>query len=230
MRRNDVAPLATLVAFCCALALAPQLAFALGDPLTGAERFKKGYVDGVDRVIGWQIQSVNPWIVGELGVLDYAQDGLVHSHEVGLWTIDGTLLLSGAVPAGTSAELFRNFRYVDVPDTSLPAGYYVIGATWPANGDEFVWDAAIESAPGYDVGGTSGIGNFYTGPDGTARSINSSTLAFPTQTVGFVDPADDRRTLWGPNVTRVPEPCSVTLAALVTAIGTLRARASRNRR
>lgn len=231
MRPFNAGLLAAHLFFGCAVTVFPGDAAGLdGVPASGVEFLDNGYTDDVDRVIGWEIQSVAPMIVGELGVLDFAEDGLVNSHEVGLWTLDGTLLVSGVVPAGSAAELHNNFRYVDVADTLLPVGHYIIGSTWPANGDEIVWTPELASAPGYDVGAHSGLGSYFVGPDGSARLSSASTFVFPSQTVGAANPADDRRILWGPNFTRVPEPCSAALAAMVVALGTPTTRASRNRR
>ena len=65
--------------------------------------------------------------VVSLGVWDQDSDGLLNSHEVGLWASDGTLLASTVVGAGTAGILDSGFRFTDISPVPLMAGhtYYV---------------------------------------------------------------------------------------------------------
>jgi PEP-CTERM motif len=179
-----------------------------------------GFKDGVERVIGWEFTVGNSAILlTELGVFDFNTDGLVDSHQVGVWTTDKSLVVSGTVSAGTSAPLEGFFRYVDVADVTLAANTrYIIGTTWDANGDELVWDVAIGGAPGFEVTGFS-VNPLISLPppgSGTGRfNDTSSAFAFPEKTLGseFGDP---RNALWGPNfkAQAVPEPSSLALLGI----------------
>jgi hypothetical protein len=76
--------------------------------------------------LGWRFHLNTAVTLKALGVFDTQQDGFIGSHEVGLWTSGGTLLGDGLLNAGTSGTLSGNFRYVNVPNVSLPVGDYVI--------------------------------------------------------------------------------------------------------
>lgn len=65
-----------------------------------------------------------------LGVFDPGADGLADSHLVGLWRLDGTLLASATVAAGTAALLQDSMRYVDIPDIALDIGSYIVAAVY----------------------------------------------------------------------------------------------------
>ena len=67
-------------------------------------------------------------VAAQLGVWDAGANGLVESHQVGLWNSTGTLLASATVGSGTSAALVDGFRYVDIVDVPLAVGSYTVGA------------------------------------------------------------------------------------------------------
>lgn len=72
---------------------------------------------------GWAFvnSSVSPYMaITQLGVYDNNGDGLANSHDVGLWTADGTLLASATVPAGTAAPLVGGFRYMPISPVIIP--------------------------------------------------------------------------------------------------------------
>ena len=78
-------------------------------------------------------------IVTSLGVQDFNDDGLLFSHQVGIWAAGaGSTLASVTVGAGTVASLNSHFRYVSLsgPTVTLLAGQtYFIGAQM--NGDVY---------------------------------------------------------------------------------------------
>ena len=166
-----------------------------------------GFLDGVDRVIGWQFTvGTTPIAATQVGAFDYGQNGLANEHEVGIWLSDGTLVASAVVSAGTSAPLEGFFRYAAIAETTLQANTdYVIAATWPSNGDEFVWDADIPAAPGFHVTGFDVDSSVTLGNAGLFNDFTSA-FAFPQNAIG-----DGRRAFWGPNLvaTPVPEPSAV---------------------
>jgi len=60
--------------------------------------------------------------VVSLGVWDQDSDGLLGSHEVGLWASDRTLLASTVVGAGNAGILDSGFRFTDISPVPLTAG------------------------------------------------------------------------------------------------------------
>ena len=144
--------------------------------------------------LGWQF-TVNTAIdVTALGVFDSGQDGLVESHDVGIWDSTCNLLVSATVQSGTTDPLTDQFRYVDVSTTLLNPGVYNIGAVW-LDGSDF------NTFPG-------DVNNFATIPDITFNSpayIGGGTLADPTNNdVGTLP------SYFGPNF-KTPEPSTVLL-------------------
>ncbi|MEO7514318.1 MAG: PEP-CTERM sorting domain-containing protein [Verrucomicrobiota bacterium] len=79
----------------------------------------------------------NPIAITQLGVFDIGGDGLVNSHQIGVWTTDGVLLATATLPAGTSGSLVDNYRYVSISPVTLPGGFmanggYIIAAQYSA--------------------------------------------------------------------------------------------------
>ncbi len=56
-----------------------------------------------------------------LGTYDKFGDGLLTSHQVGVWTDGGTLLTSTTVPVGTAAVLMNQWRMVNITPITLSA-------------------------------------------------------------------------------------------------------------
>lgn len=98
--------------------------------------------------LGYTINVSTSLTVDGLGVYDAGSDGLINTHEVGLWTAAGTLLASGSVGPGAtggdaSASGDGSFRYADIASLTLGAGTYVIGALYETGDtDPVVFDAA----------------------------------------------------------------------------------------
>jgi hypothetical protein len=104
-----------------------------------------------------------PLLVTALGLWDGPSgtgigDGFAEQHEVGLWTNNGfnpgTLLGTVTIPAGTTASLIGDFRYVDLqtpvillPGTSYVLGAFFLNATDPVTndvgGNHAVYDPAV---------------------------------------------------------------------------------------
>ena len=96
---------------------------------------------------GWVFGNSGPsdyLAITQLGVFDNGGDGLVNSHQAGLWVFDGTLgtpvtlLASVTIPAGTVAPLTGGYRYMPITPVLIPPGYrltsqFVVGAEYSAN-------------------------------------------------------------------------------------------------
>lgn len=101
--------------------------------------------------IGWSFTvGARPITVSQLGIYDSGGNGLAESHEVGLWTGDGSSLLrSTTIPASTSATLSGAYRYVPITPVTLNAGQtYVIGAFYSVqSGDNIITYSSQSYAP-----------------------------------------------------------------------------------
>lgn len=95
---------------------------------------------GSNFTIGWSFEvGADDIVVKSLGVFDLDDDGLLTSHDVGIWSGDGTTLLGTAtVGSGVAGTLDNKFRYVSIADLVLNANTtYLIGATSSVGLDEF---------------------------------------------------------------------------------------------
>lgn len=91
----------------------------------------------------------DPVNILKMGIWDQGANGLVESHEMGIWNTNGDLLASVTVPQGTAAALNGNFRYVDILDgLMLDADtVYIIAAKYynVDNSDAFFMGSATRS-------------------------------------------------------------------------------------
>lgn len=78
---------------------------------------------------GWMFSSADPITVTALGYYDWGGDGLADTHDVGIFTSGGVLLVSTTVPSGTAGDLVASWRFTDIAPYLLPAGTYVIAGT-----------------------------------------------------------------------------------------------------
>jgi hypothetical protein len=137
-----------------------------------------------------------------LGWFDLDGDGLVDSHEVGVWSSAGTLVMSGTVSAGTVDPLTGHFRYTSsiFGATLLDAGTYVVAGLSTAD------DATWRSIPLADVTlapQVSYIGNRTNGSTGVFSFAGAAQNGFDVGYFGAnftFDPVDT-----------VPEPSGILL-------------------
>lgn len=139
--------------------------------------------------------SVNTAVnVTALGYWDEGGDGLVTSHDIGLWDSTGTLIATLIVPNGTGGTLQSGFRFVNLgAPVALAVGNYVLGGFTgvpPTGGlgDRFLIEPTLAVAPQLSFG--------------QDRFITGASLALPTQTSPFLSAA-----FFGPNLLiEVPVP------------------------
>jgi hypothetical protein len=148
--------------------------------------------------VGWQFDVLSAITVTGLGWYDELQDGLGHSHTVGIWNSSGTLLTSILVPAGTTAGLDGIYREVAISSLLLPVatGYIVGGENFSDSGDRLASDVTQTTIPqiSYFDATFSNLGLGFTDP--TQFSISNT---------GFYGP------MFFVNGTPVPEPASLLL-------------------
>lgn len=77
----------------------------------------------------WSFSTANSITVTSLGWWDYQNDGLTESHQVVIWDMSGTQLISGTVAAGMIDPLISDFRFNSslTGKTTLAPEAYVIG-------------------------------------------------------------------------------------------------------
>lgn len=196
-----ITPLGATLLAC--LPVSPAAALTLHP---GLQSFTPGVVGGNENfagTIGWDFRLERSFNIAALGFYDAEDPGLLSSHEVGIFDASSrALLVSGIVPAGTTAPLQNGFRWLSIPAVTLPAGSYVIAAVMPGTGassfDPFFGDATDPVlAPGVVLDGKSLSG-----------SASPASLVFPdTDEASFAG-------FYGPNFAEaVPTPLPLAGAA-----------------
>jgi hypothetical protein len=192
-----------LAVMCSAFPLlaAPIPAITL-DNLTGQQ------LDNGPYTLGWEFTVNQNITVTALGVIDLNnQNGLLESHQVGIWDSNG--FLKGQATVLALDPLTNQFRYATSTFVLTP-GLYEIGATWNSLLDPLIF-------PGFAV-------NFATAPPITFTQ--NSYIAG-----GFADPTnhvDTEPAYFGPNflytTSSIPEPGTLALlgSGLLGAVGVLR--------
>lgn len=168
---------------------------------------------------GWAFSTTSQISLTALGYFDRGEDGLVTSHDVGVWNSDGVLVASATVDAGTSSALDGHFRYTSIAPVTLAAGHYRIG--------------------GVHIGDSSGLGDWYGysptsvvyGPEIT---FHGNQLRYTGESTTLTDPTSTGKALGGYfggnfkyTMSEVPTPSSV--AALI-GMGLMGLIATRKRR
>lgn len=162
--------------------------------------------------LGFSFTANSSIDVSALGIFDDSQDGLLESHEIGIFDNSGNLLVSTTLGSGTSGTLINQFRYVNVAPVTLSGGAtYFVGAVYETGADALIFP-----------GGSTG---FTTAPQITydqSRFGFGSTLTFPSGSGGGGDGYFGPNFRFSPTVVGppVPEPGAyVTGAFLFGGIG-----------
>ena len=169
-----------------------------------------------DSNYGWSFTVTSPIIIDGLGLWDTGSNGLLESHDVGLWLTstpipEGVLVASASVSnaAGvpvSSMSTSGRWLFSSVSAVTLNPGTYIVGAVYHAGPttqfDSLESDAfTLVTAPGVQYG--------------TPREIhNTPNLAMPTM-IGL----NEHQGFFGPNFrVVVPEPgssCGLLLTPLL---------------
>lgn len=133
-RRLPPLAIRALTVLALSLLVLPARAQVAAYSVLNADFYDNGYF--TPQTIGDVFTPKNNVTVTALGFLDINHSGLVEDHEVGIFDMAGTLLVSATVDAGTGDMLDGDFRYVDIPSILLLAGQqYTIAAQLTGNGD-----------------------------------------------------------------------------------------------
>jgi len=109
-----------------------------------------------NRTLGFNFFTRDDFVITSLGVWDRGGDGLAESHEVGIWSADGsTLLMSAIVPGGTTASLDSGFRFVAISPVVLPgASEFLAGSSTGTGVDAVIRFSAATTVSGISLGST----------------------------------------------------------------------------
>ncbi len=146
---------------------------------------------------GWTFDVSDPIVVTHLGF--YATSaGLVNSHQVGIWSLGGPLLVNGTVDPGTGG----GWHWTSVTGTSLGPGSYVIGAYYNPNDPDVGFSNATSVSMGSGL--SYGENRYFAGsgfdrPDSTWSGYGNG--------------------VFGPNFLYTPEPALLQLPFLIAAGG-----------
>jgi VPDSG-CTERM motif len=149
--------------------------------------------ENITATLGYSFTLSSPVRVTNLGLFDSANDGLVQSHTVTIWTSTGMQELQATIPAGTSGTLINGFRYVSIAPFLLVPGAYTIGGFYGQNSDFSLVQASITSASGVSYVGSRSARNLFVFPTGDAFGFSNGyfgpnfqfTTAVPTPDSGF---------------------------------------------
>lgn len=101
-------------------------------PAISLESPGAAYTSGL-YTVGFEFELSSMATVDKLGIYDWNADGLESRADVGLWLMDGTLLATVSIGAGTAGELIDQFRFGAIEPIALQAGVrYVVGSYMPS--------------------------------------------------------------------------------------------------
>lgn len=123
---------------------------------------------GFPYTTGWTFTPNASVSVTDLGLYDIGSDGLVASHQIGLWNGAGLLVTTGTVASGMSAPVQNGWRYVDVADVLLNVGEtYTLGAAYAYDTDPFPYNPTsltVDPRIGFGQGVASDLSTGFTQP------------------------------------------------------------------
>lgn len=123
---------------------------------------------GFPYTTGWTFTPNAAVSVTDLGLYDIAGDGLLASHQIGLWNGAGLLVTSGTVASEMFAPVQNGWRYVDVTDVLLNVGEtYTLGATYAFDTDPFPYNPTsltIDPRISFGQGVASDLSTGFTRP------------------------------------------------------------------
>lgn len=180
----------------CSIAIGPLTCMGASVPVLNLDPSQMGpafSVQNTNGMYGWWFNVLAPLTVTGLGWYDEGQDGLFHSHQVGLWWWSGNtgsnwLLGSVNIPAGTSASLDAIYRKLDLQAAlTLEPGLYAVGGTYQPQSEDMVRNQIVYNATDLTrdpsvhlMGPAYAIGGGFRFPDGAVLSygVNVGPMFF----------------------------------------------------
>jgi uncharacterized protein DUF4082 len=181
-----------VVALIAVAAIATSAQAEFGVKVTG-----NGSTNNGSWTLGYQFTvGAVPIRVSDLGYFDSDQNGLVSSHQVGLWKMDGTLLTSAIVDNASPLNSFFRWKSISPILLNANTAYKVAGTTGT---DDYSWENS-----GFGVG---------AGITYNSDAYVAGSFAFPAST-DMRTPANPA--YFGGNIayTLVPECSTLGLTAL----------------
>jgi hypothetical protein len=162
-----------------------------------------GIVPLADAVGGWQFHLSSPLKISAIGLWDENSAPLFIAHDVGLWTINQTMLAeatvdNSSIPVASRSSAGR-WLFTMIAPITLEPGDYVLGAVWGdviIGADDFRFRENIVTSYGVNYEGERSI-----------TDLSEPILVFPDGGGGLLNG------FFGPNlaVSPVPEPISLVL-------------------
>ena len=168
-----------------------------------------------DNTLGWQFSVLEPLTVKSLGIFDAGAPGLAETHQVAIWNLSETMIVSTTV--GNTSQPYPaaggngRWMFEAVAPTMLQTGSYVIGAHYPSSIDRV--GSNIDEGQPIDV---------FTHP-----TISWDQLRFSGNTAtGFEFPSFGASWTghFGPSFLVVPEPSCLLVFSALTLLGIIRRR------
>jgi hypothetical protein len=212
----------TLLAICVCLGVSAVEARGdtFGLDFTGGS----GFVAGTFQNEGWAFNVSTAMTVTGLAVFDYGSDGLLQSHQAGLWNSDGSVLLASvtvtsADPLTASSAGFGGWRTAAIAPILLLPGEYVVSANYPFTGDFATEDVFVALGPAAN-GGSITTAPGVTWLESRYTHFPVTTFAYPDQVAGPTSTLE--RGIFGANiVVATPLPRAAGAALGVLAVGGL---------
>jgi hypothetical protein len=112
---------------------------------------------GNNATYGFDFVVTGTQTITSLGIFDFGSNGLINSHDVGLFDNTGNLLASTTITNGLAtpvASTASSGQYLAraIGPVTLTAGTYVLAATYTALDDRFGSFTSLSSTPGFAFG------------------------------------------------------------------------------
>ncbi|HLK57790.1 MAG TPA: DUF4082 domain-containing protein [Chthonomonadaceae bacterium] len=132
--------------------------------------------------LGFDFTTNSAVTVSALGYYDYGNDGFLTDHTVGIFDLNGNLLTSTTLLAGTGDPLVNGFRYQAITPITLAAGQtYTAAATTGGPSDPWAYGNFAAGIDGFSTDPAitiaSGASRFLYQPDNILRD--------PTNTIYY---------------------------------------------
>jgi hypothetical protein len=154
-----------------ALSIGPALQSFIPGTLGGDPSFRG--------TAGYRFSTSRDLTISALGFFDDQEDGLLSSHDVGIFAAGSqALLASTTIAAGSSAYLQGGFRWAALTPFTLSPGTYVIAATLP--GDPATFDPV-----NYSASSPTTIDGLIIAGESLTQAVDPLALVMPTVDEGL---------------------------------------------